>query len=529
VRSGQTEKAFAAAYRARRLGVRWTAAAYAELIVSCCSRLHQLERAVELFDMGVREGVAHKPSTFESLLAECARVGDVVRIDEFVMWMAKFNVAPNTAMYDSLIRLECRRGRSNNATALYRLAVDKGVAPTSSTTYAQLVECLLAVDQRRTAQQLLKSALALKADLERAVTIVASAFGRDWVAAVDWLFEMRDAGMAVDAKTFAAVLSPFKGDAEVANVFVALMREKQVPLPAIYRCAMYVTRNSVEHAMALFRQMLDVDGITPSAHDDLTGVVHALVQADRRNEAMRFIAVTRGFMSEPISENVWMPLLQAGPVGNEHDRTHFGLDSAGKPSVAWIEALQRHAAAANETLACKTTPAMLFQQRVAVLMAEQRAVAQLMATIEAYDMRWPRRRDKCYAAVMTALVTPSEHDANDESKRVAAEAALALFERLHNFALVSGASESELPIVRRFSAFRENVFDSVDAAPASATSGSGPLDDLVQQITQRPAIMSASSAATTIWTAAIRACEIAQLDKQRAALEADWKRIFLLP
>jgi hypothetical protein len=525
-------KVFDAAYRARRLGVVWSPLVYSMLIVTCCD-LHQLDRAVSIFDAACREGQQPTVVAFERLMHLCAQQGDVVLIDELVRWMSKFQLAMTLPMYEALIRLECRRGRVSSVVTLFRATLALGVPLTQEKLFVAVVNTLLSVDQRETAQALLTEAVKTCADapLDAAIAIVALAFGSNWRGAIAWLREIRACGATVSDKTFASVILPLKGDVQAANAFVTTMRETRVvPLPHVYRCAMRVTRADVAATTALFRQMIDVDGLEPSSLE-LVQLVRALVDADQRSEAMRMIAVVRSFGgSELLTQNVYAPLLEGGPVGNARDRELFALDSSGKPAARWVVALL--ADCQERAGARELTPTFFMAQLAAVLFAEQRLYDLMFARIDAVDRTWPRQRLACYAAVMNALVRRTEHDLNDESLRVSAETALTVFERVHKFALIGRGSELELPIVRRASAFHSSFLD--DPAPAPAPSDaappprSGPLDELVAQIVQRPATTSVSKPACEIWTAAIRACEIARLDKQRAALQADWEKLQLV-
>jgi hypothetical protein len=525
-------KVFDAAYRARRLGVVWSPLVYSMLIVTCCD-LHQLDRAVSIFDAACREGQQPTVVAFERLMHLCAQQGDVVLIDELVRWMSKYQLEMTLPMYEALIRLECRRGRVSSVVTLFRATLALGVPLTQEKLFVAVVNTLLSVDQRETAQALLTEAVKTCADapLDAAIAIVALAFGSNWRGAIAWLREIRACGATVSDKTFASVILPLKGDVQAANAFVATMRETRVvPLPHVYRCAMRVTRADVAATTALFRQMIDVDGLEPSSLE-LVQLVRALVDADQRSEAMRMIAVVRSFGgSELLTQNVYAPLLEGGPVGNARDRELFALDSSGKPAARWVVALL--ADCQERAGARELTPTFFMAQLAAVLFAEQRLYDLMFARIDAVDRTWPRQRLACYAAVMNALVRRTEHDLNDESLRVSAETALTVFERVHKFALIGRGSELELPIVRRASAFHSSFLD--DPAPAPAPSDaappprSGPLDDLVAQIVQRPATTSVSKPACEIWTAAIRACEIARLDKQRAALQADWEKLQLV-
>jgi hypothetical protein len=526
-------KVFDAAYRARRLGVVWSPLVYSMLIVTCCD-LHQLDRAVSIFDAACREGQQPTVVAFERLMHLCAQQGDVVLIDELVRWMSKYQLAMTLPMYESLIRLECRRGRVSNVVTLFRATLALGVPLTQEKLFVAVVNTLLSVDQRETAQALLTEAVKTCADapLDAAIAIVALAFGSNWKGAIAWLRDIRACGAKVSDKTFASVILPLKGDVQAANEFVATMRETRVvPLPHVYRCAMRVTRADVAATTALFRQMIDVDGLEPSSVE-LVQLVRALVDADQRSEAMRMIAVVRAFGgSEHLTQNVYAPLLEGGPVGNARDRELFALDSSGKPAARWVVALL--ADCQERAGARELTPTFFMAQLAATLFAEQRLYDLMFARIDAVDRTWPRQRLACYAAVMNALVRRTEHDVNDESLRVSAETALTVFERVHKFALIGRGSELELPIVRRASAFHGSFLDDPAPAPAPAPSDAapprgGPLDDLVTQIVQRPATTSVSKSACEIWTAAIRACEIARLDKQRAALQADWDKLQLV-
>lgn len=515
------ESALTVGYRARRDGMTITGLMYTSMIRACLD-LNQLPRAVALFDMGVREGVRHTSATFAWLLEAFIQLRDEARVDEFVAWSRAQNAPMTIPMYDVIIRRALNRNDLDDAQQLIAAATDGGFLVDGGR-FAELVLRLLATDQRRQAQQFLRAIapkmVTTRQVLFEAVKAVASAFGREWNEAVDWLHEMRDLGVRLPPQLFAIAAAPLKNDVEGSRAFIALMREQRVPLVREhYGVALRNCAHDCDATVALFREMLEVDGLVPDSAA-LAALVTAYVARGRRMDALRAVRSTVRLAAAPPSvhydDRVIEPLLSAAPIGEEAERTEFQLDASGRPS------LERALQITGERLRLQAT--LSFQVHLGQLAAEQRQFNFIKSQVASVESTFPADMPAYHDAVMRTLLAPSKYDSGDSVRR-AAEVAMQLFERAHKLALLRSPLDSGLVAVRRVTAFRDNCFNRVP--PPLEAIHVGTLGDAVQAIMLRPVAQPMSAARSMrMWNNAMRACDIAGLKVQRAALEADWKLV----
>jgi hypothetical protein len=225
------ETALAVGYRSRRDGITINGQMYTSMIRACLD-LNQLQRAVALFDMGIRQGVRHTSVTFGWLLDAFCQLRDDARVDEFFAWSKAQNAPMNDGAHDVIIRRALNRNDVDAAQQLIEAAIDAGFV-VDGARFLELVMRLLAIDQRRRAQQFLRAVapkISPATGAVQAVKAVASAFGREWNDAVDWLHEMRDLGVHVPRSCLRSPPRRSRTTSRARRAFVALMREQKVPV-----------------------------------------------------------------------------------------------------------------------------------------------------------------------------------------------------------------------------------------------------------------------------------------------------------
>lgn len=510
------EAALAQAYRARRDGLEFGDVIY-EALVCACLELNQVQRAVALFDEGVRLRVRHTAVTIEKLIRVFAMLSDDVHVDVFVAWLKASDKSGAEPANEWVIRRALSRGRVDAAVELTRRAVDTK-APVARQTFADLTSLLLAVDQRRTAQTLLRElAPKLGAEvgcLEHSVKLIASAFGPKWGESVDWLHEMRDLGVRVPKAAFSIAISSLKNNVDESRAFVAQMREQVGVVAPHYAAALQNCVGDCDATVQLFREMLDNDGLMPDAVA-LNALAKAYVDAGRRRDAVRAVVSTIKTVKN-LSDLSFVPLISKGPPGNKLTRAEFQLDARGQPSLAWaLSFLHEHQPAVERTIE--------LQVRLGELAAEQREYDFILSQVVDVEGAFADDTLIYYETVMKALLAKHQKgtDAIDDSVK-RAELAVQLFERAHKLALVRSLFTPWMPVVRRLSAFRDGGLDQPPRPLPYVHSGA--LRDVVQGVIERP-VINFMPKSTGLWILALRACEKAGLSSKRAAIAADWERI----
>jgi hypothetical protein len=509
------ETALAQAYRARRDGLAFGDVIY-EALVCACLELNQVQRAVALFDEGVRERVRHTAVTIEKLIRVFGLLRDDTHVDEFVRWLKARDKGGPEPANEWLIRRALARGRVDAAVDMTRRAVD-AKTPIASRTFTEVTSVLLAVDQRRTAQTLLRELAPKLPDvgmLEHAVKMIASAFGPKWGESVDWLHEMRDLGLSMPRAVFSIAISSLKNNVDDSRAFVAQMRDQLGVVAMHYSTALQNCVGDCDATVELFREMLDRDGLMPDSMA-LNALAKAYVDAGRRRDAVRAVVSTIKTVTN-LSDLAFVPLLSKGPPSDKLTRAEFQLDAKGQPSLAWaLSFLNEHQPLVERSIE--------LQVRLGELAAEQREYDFILSQVADVEASFPDFTLVYYEAVMKALLAKHQKgtDAVDDSVQ-RAELAVQLFERAHKLALVRSLFKPWLPVVRRLSAFRDNSFD--QPSPPLPYVHSGVLRDVVQSVIERPVINFVPKS-TGLWILALRACEKAGLSAKRAAIAADWDRI----